>query len=79
VGDLDVVVCPFPSGTANNVVAFTQAQFPATTCLEVSLVPGASHYLNMELSAPDWYAIAADWSDRRIGVSNHAPATQPCP
>ncbi len=79
VGDLDFVVCPFPSCTANDIENAEREFFPPDQCLDIDVVPGGGHYLNLELTAQDWFAIAADWSDRRVGSSDKTPASEPCP
>jgi pimeloyl-ACP methyl ester carboxylesterase len=36
--------------------------------LEVHVIPQAGHSLNLHRSAPRWFAIAREWSDRHIGA-----------
>jgi pimeloyl-ACP methyl ester carboxylesterase len=79
VGNFDFVVCQFPSCTASNVLATEPAFFPSDACVEVNIVPDSGHFLNLHRNAQDWYAIAREWSDRRVGAVTRNPPPQPCP
>jgi len=49
----------------------------AQACLEAYVLPTAGHSINLHLNAPDWFAAALAWSDRRVGTHN-VPPTDPC-
>jgi pimeloyl-ACP methyl ester carboxylesterase len=41
--------------------------FPADAQVEVRVIPGAGHSLNLHFTAPVFFGIAREWSDRRFG------------
>lgn len=46
-----------------------ESQFlgPNVASVEALVLPGAGHCINGVVNAPEWYAAAMDWLDRRIG------------
>jgi pimeloyl-ACP methyl ester carboxylesterase len=79
VGNHDSIACAGNDCLATDTLATEPANYPADACLEMQVIPEAGHALNLHLNAQDWFAVAREWSDRRVGVSTTAPAPQSCP
>jgi len=79
VGDFDPIVCLPPSCTASGWAATEQTFFGPQACLETRIVPDTGHVLNLHRSAQAFFAIARDWSDRRVGASTLSSPPQSCP
>ena len=58
--------------TASTLLAAEKFFYSGTSCLEAYVLPDAGHDLNLHLNAPDFFAVAARWSDRWIGSSGSA-------
>jgi pimeloyl-ACP methyl ester carboxylesterase len=53
---------------AASVHRFEQGFFSPEAHLETHVIPRAGHALNLHRSAPQWFAIAQAWVDRRVGT-----------
>jgi pimeloyl-ACP methyl ester carboxylesterase len=79
VGNFDSIACAANDCTASNTLATEPGNYPADACLEMQIIPNAGHALNIQLNAQDWFGVAREWSDRRVGVSTMVPPAQSCP
>jgi pimeloyl-ACP methyl ester carboxylesterase len=79
VGNFDSIACAANDCTATNTLATEAANYPADACLEMQIIPNAGHDLNISLNAQDWFGVAREWSDRRVGASTKRPPAQSCP
>ena len=79
VGQNDALFCNVSLSCADGqaVLARESGDFSAQACLEAYVLPTAGHSINLHLNAPDWFAAALAWSDRRVGTHN-VPPTDPC-
>jgi pimeloyl-ACP methyl ester carboxylesterase len=51
---------------------------PRVPCVEAWVLPGAGHMLNTLLDAPQWFAVAQEWSTRLVGAGpGPAPGCAP--
>jgi pimeloyl-ACP methyl ester carboxylesterase len=78
VGNYDSIACADNNCAATNTLANEAANYHPDACVEIQLIPDAGHSLNLHRNAQDWFAIAREWSDRRVGASTKRPAPQPC-
>jgi len=72
VGRYDRLMCSrFASNcsSASTLLADERFFYSGTSCLEAYVLPGAGHDMNLHLNAPDFFTVAARWSDRWIGSS----------
>lgn len=78
VGETDLLFCNAMLSCADSqvVLARESADFDAAACLDSYVLPLAGHSMNLHLNAPDWFAAAQDWTDRRVGANG--PPTDPC-
>jgi pimeloyl-ACP methyl ester carboxylesterase len=79
VGNFDSIACAESDCTATNTLASEPQHYPPEACLEMHIVPEAGHSLNLHLNAQTWFAIAREWSDRRVGASTKSSPPQSCP
>jgi pimeloyl-ACP methyl ester carboxylesterase len=79
VGNHDSISCAANDCIASNTLASEPSFYPADACLEMHIIPEAGHSLNLHLNAQDWFGVAREWSDRRVGASTMAPPAQSCP
>jgi pimeloyl-ACP methyl ester carboxylesterase len=79
VGNHDSIACADNDCIASNTLGSEPANYPADACLEMQIIPEAGHALNLHLNAQAWFAVAREWSDRRVGVSTKQPPAQSCP
>jgi pimeloyl-ACP methyl ester carboxylesterase len=79
VGQTDALFCnaTLSCADAQAVLARESGDFAAAACLDGYVLPMAGHSINLHVNAPDWFAAALDWTDRRVGTTNRPPA-QPC-
>lgn len=64
VGQQDLFFCS--DAACSNAQAETTFYGPQAQ-LELQVLPGFGHDLNLHLNAPTWFALARDWSDRHFG------------
>ena len=79
VGQDDALFCNAMLSCADGqaVLARETADFGAAACLDAYVLPTAGHSMNLHLNAPEWFAAALSWTDRRIGQRS-GPPSQPC-
>ena len=80
-GQKDILFCDnLLLSCANNAAVTTrEAQyFNEHACLEGYVLNNSGHNLNLHRNAPDWFAAANNWADRRVGTAGTS-ATQACP
>ena len=79
VGQTDALFCNASLSCADSqaVLARESGNYAATACLDAYVLPMAGHSINLHLNAPEWFAAALDWTDRRVGT-RVGPPTQPC-
>lgn len=66
-GEYDLLFCNPPARlVAEEVCAVERAYFSEAAELEVYVLPGAGHCLNLHENAVDWYQAASNWIQRRI-------------
>lgn len=79
-GQKDILFCDtllFSCANSAAVVAREHQYFSSQTCLEGYVLASSGHDLNLHRNAPNWFAHANDWANRRIGTAG-VPATQSC-
>jgi pimeloyl-ACP methyl ester carboxylesterase len=79
IGRHDLLFCDAiaPCTDSQTVLARESSYYTAQACLEAYVLPDAGHSINLHPNAPDWFAAAKTWADRRIGTAG-GPPTQPC-
>ena len=81
IGDFDFFGCFPPSCTAYDFLGkeLTPANYSADACVEGAIIPEMGHDQNLHVNAQDWFDVALEWADRRVGASTKTPPPQPCP
>lgn len=77
-GERDTITCNRPSCTSDVVQAEKQFYSPAAH-VHVATIPAAGHCLNLQKTAPIWFALAAAWSIRNVGLDTRFPQPPPQP
>jgi pimeloyl-ACP methyl ester carboxylesterase len=79
-GDRDAFFCTATcSGDSQEDPRPTEASsWNSKTCLEMRLQADDGHDINLHRNAQEWFALAIDWTHRRIGGPNNSPPSQPC-
>jgi pimeloyl-ACP methyl ester carboxylesterase len=78
VGDRDMMSCEAPSCTATGSLANESANYAPEACLELAIIPGAGHSLNLHYAADSAFAAVREWSDRRVGPDARVDPSDPC-
>jgi pimeloyl-ACP methyl ester carboxylesterase len=76
VGRYDKLMCRSDAtdcSSASSLLAQEAPYYSTRACLQSFVLPGAGHDINLHRNAPDFFAVAARWSDRWVGSS--APPT----
>jgi pimeloyl-ACP methyl ester carboxylesterase len=79
VGDLDTIACLAPSCSASGSLDGEKLNYGNPSCVEIVNRPSTGHNLNLQLDAPEWFAIAAAWSRSFVGADTRRPAPRSCP
>lgn len=80
-GQKDILFCDnILLSCANDaaIVAREAQYFNGNACLEGYVLSNGGHDLNLHRNAPEWFAAANSWADRRVGTGSTS-ATQVCP
>jgi hypothetical protein len=78
VGDRDSFFCDIRCGTPLSATALEPAYWSSDACLELFVLADAGHDIDLHPNAPDFFAAAADWANRRVGASARDTPTQLC-
>lgn len=77
-GERDTITCNPPSCGSAALEAEKQFYSPAAH-VHVAAIPAAGHCINLEKTAPLWFALAAAWSIRNVGLDTRFPQPPPQP
>jgi len=81
-GDSDAIFCDTAASLSctdsNAILARERSHFGARACLEAYVLRSSGHDINLHRNAHDWYAAAANWSDRHVGHDAGHPGEQRC-
>jgi pimeloyl-ACP methyl ester carboxylesterase len=70
IGEYDAWFCAFQPCSAPDGTPSREGQwFDATSCFEQYVLPKAGHDLNVHYTAPQWFAVAAEWTQRMVAGS----------
>ncbi|CAF0944219.1 unnamed protein product [Didymodactylos carnosus] len=82
IGQKDIEYCQQDYAVScenSGIVLQRETPFYSTnTCLETYVQTESAHAINLHRNAQDWYQMAVNWSNRRIGKTWNSSATQPC-
>ena len=71
-GRYDKLMCRSGATDCSSASSLLSAEAPFYSrgaCLQTYVLPRAGHDINLHLNAPDFFAVAARWSDRWVGSS----------
>ena len=74
VGAFDSLYCAQTPCSTSGSLAGEASNYSPSACVEIDVVPDAGHSLNLHLAAPQWFRVAQEWSDRRVGANPMTPS-----